>query len=109
MHASLKNHLVHGEVSGKPDQMRTSDLCSRHPFVGFVTTNALSLVSLHMLEMFIGHNGKSTDFIKKVAVISKIGVKNNILQDERRKKTMGFNAFMILTNKKERKSPSSID
>lgn len=77
--------LVHGEVSGKPDQMRTSDLCSSHPFVGFLTANALSLVSLHMLEMFIGHNGKSTDFVKKVAVISKVGVKNNILQAERRK------------------------
>lgn len=64
--------------------MRTSDLCPRHLFAGFVTTNALLLVSLHMLEMFVGHNGKSTELVKKVAGISKIGVKNNILQAERR-------------------------
>lgn len=77
---------VHGEVSGKPDQMRTSDLCPRHLFVGCVTANVFLLVSLHMLEMFIGHDRKSTDLVKKVAVISRIGVKNNILQAERRKK-----------------------
>lgn len=63
--------------------MRTSDLCPRHLFVGFVTTNALLLVSLHMLEMFVGHNGKSTDLVKKVGAISRIVV-SNILQAERR-------------------------
>ena len=39
------------EVSGKPDQMRSSDLCSRHLFAGFLTVNALLFVSLHMLGM----------------------------------------------------------
>lgn len=59
-------------------------MCPRHLFAGFVTTNALLLVSLHMLEMYIGHNGKSADLVKKIAMISKIVVKNNILQAERR-------------------------
>lgn len=64
--------------------MRTSDLCPRHLFAGFVITNALLLISLHVLEMFVGHNWKSTELAKKVVLISKIGVKNNILQAKRR-------------------------
>ena len=75
------------EVSGKPDQTRTSDLRPRHLFAEFITVNALLFVSLHMLGIEVGHNGKSAHLVKTVAVISKIGVKNTMLQAGRRIKT----------------------
>lgn len=84
--------------------MRTSDLCPRHLFVGCVTANVFLLVSLHMLEMFIGHDRKSTDLVKKVAVISRIGVKNNILQAERRKKN-GIQCIHDFKKQKGEKKP----